>query len=609
MLAKCFLWSETPANAAIGTLVFWLCNLIVPLQLLAALDLAGLSSPLNLNHLFLCDALVFACVLTYWWRRAKVPATRVRGGISLRPWPLTPWHVTVGLLLILCVYVALAARMAFTYPDRYDAMAYHYPVALRWLQEGTLRINPGFNWHASMPGNVELLALLVMSPGRERLLGLVEWPGLVILALACRSLASRIGRSGLAVWPVVTTVLMIPMVAVQSTSGYVDLFCTALLFASLSLALDFFSPIQGENKSPRLGLLVVAGLGCGLAMGAKAVYWLYAGLLIVAVVFQVLRSARDRNPHRWRAVALFLAAAALPSVFWFARGIACTGNPLFPFSVRLGLLVLPGLRPSDMNPPNFYLNHVRHWAEWFIYPWMEWKSTPGMFGTNYTTDDGLGGAFATFVMPGVLFAGWLVRRRRPDLRVWLVALLVLAILWWFFLAKVLRYGLPLLVLAALLSAPFFEMLERRPARAYRFVYVLAFAITAFILMFAPVCTMAQTVRLRRWSRAAYYHYPAQIDALKPGSKVLNLAKETLNYPLAGKGLSNRVVPSWEVPPRLTPEFLRSRRIDYVVETMRTPSSMMVDRQPPVEGLRMHSQSNVPDGDQFVRWWIWSTEVP
>lgn len=399
---------------------------------------------------------------------------------------------------------------------------------------------------------------------------------------------------------------MIPMVAIQSAAGYVDLFGTALLFGSLTLALEYCDQLgNNQEGQARPALLFAAGLAAGLAVGTKPVFWLFAAALAFATFF--LLSWHGGRPSAWRRLALFLIAAAVPSVFWFARAAVCTGNPLYPFSLHVGSLSLPGVRPSDIAPPDYYLSSARHWAELFVYPWVEWKSSPGFLLTNYGPGYGLGGGFATFAMPGVIFAAWSARRRRPDLRLWLVSLALLLILWWFLLQKIVRFGLPIFVLAVILSAPFFEVLELRPTRLYRLVYVLAFTVTACILMFEPLYTMTQTVRNHLWTRAAYFGYPPIIDTLKPGSRVLNMGPETLNFALAGSRLTNQVIPSWERPPLLTADFLRSRHVDYIVEKLDGETTgAMVDKGPSVEGLEIYFKGSVIEGNKPVEWRIWST---
>jgi hypothetical protein len=606
LLTQRFLLSAKRTVAGIALLVYWLCLLIAPVQWLAALDLAGLRSFLRVSHLFLWSGLAFACALALGLLRTRRPPTSEQIEAVSQPRRSIPRHVALGLLIVLCTYATLSLRMAFSFPDAYDAVAYHYPVALRWLQEGTMRITDATSWRASLPGNVEILDLLVLSTGRDRLLGIVQWPAVVILLLACLQLGRRLRQSTASEWAVVTTALMIPMVAIQSAAGYVDLFGTALLFGALTLVLEYCDRLRNNQEGQaRPALLFAAGLAAGLAVGTKPVFWLFAAALVFTTFF--LLSRYGGRPSAWRRLALFLIAVAVPSIFWFARAAVCTGNPLYPFSLHLGSLSLPGVRPSDIAPPDYYLSSVRHWAELFVYPWTEWKSSPGFLLTNYGPGYGLGGGFATFAMPGVIFAAWLARRRRPDLRVWLFSLALLVILWWFLLQKIIRFGLPIFVLAVILSAPFFEVLELRPTRLYRLVYVMAFAVTACILVFEPLYTITQTVRNHLWARAAYCEYPPIIDTLKPGSRVLNMGPETLNFALAGSSLTNQVIPSWERPPLLTADFLRSRHVDYIVEKLDGETTgATVDKGPPVEGLEIYFKGRVIEGNKPVEWRIWST---
>jgi hypothetical protein len=605
LLVGRFLLPAKRTVAGIAVLVYWLCLLIGPVQLLAALDLGGLRSFLRVSYLFFWNGLAFAGALALWLLRKRHGPRNEQIEVVRQPRRPLPWHVVLGLLIVLCTYGILSLRAAFSFPDAYDAVAYHYPVALRWLQEGTMRITDATSWRASLPGNVEILDLLVLSTGRERLLGFVQWPSIVILLLACLQLARRLRESVASEWAVVTTVLMIPMVAIQSATGYVDLFGTALLFGSLTLVLESCDQIRNNKEGEvRPTLLIAAGFAVGLAVGTKPIFWLFAPLIFITFF---LLSWYGGRPSMWRRSALFLMAGAVPSVFWFARAVACTGNPLYPFSVHLGSLSLPGVRPSDITVPDYYLTTVRHWAELFIYPWVEWKSSTGFLLTNYSPGDGLGGGFATFVVPGVIFAAWSARRRRPDLRVWLLSLALLGILWWFLLQWVVRFGLPVFVLAAVLSAPFFEVLELRATRLYRLMYVLVFTVTAYIVMFEPLYMMTQTMRNHYWSRAAYLGYPPILDTLRPGSRVLNLGDETLNFALAGSRLANRVIPSWERPPLLTADFLRSRHIDYVVEKLAgEKTDSVVDMGPPVEGLEIYFKGSLMEGKKSIEWRIWST---
>ena len=605
LLTKSLLLPARRTVAGIGLLVFWLCALIVPVQWLALLEILGLTSFLRVNQLLAWSGLAFACALALYARTSRHPRSEQAESGSLPGRGLPP-HMALGVVIVLGVYGILAARMAFGAPDDWDAVAYHYPVALRWLQDGTMRITGTTNWHASLPGNVGILDLLVLSTGHERLLQTVQWPGVLILWLATWHLGRKLGGSAAAAWPVAATVLMCPMVARQSASGYVDLFGTALLFGSLTLVLEYCDELTHRGTAARRGLLLAAGLGCGLAVGAKPVFYFYAIALTANTAFLLFQLERRRQCV-WPSLAVFLAGAAIPSFFWFARAAVCTGNPFYPFSLHIGSLVLPGVRASEITSQDYYLENVRHWAELFVYPWTEWKRHTDYLLTNYTIDNGLGGGFATFAAPGVLFATWLAGRQRPDLRIWLINLGFLGLSWWFLLHKVVRFGLPMFVLAVVMSAPFFEVLERGATRLYRCLYVSAIAVTAAMIAFAPLHSIAQRWLHPEWGRAEYSGYPRVIDTLPPGSRILSLCDGTLNFALAGSRLANRVIPSWERPPVLTAGFLRSHHVDFVVETSTHESDdEATESGPPIEGLDIYFRESHPAGEKtVVEWRVWS----
>jgi len=430
--------------AWIGLLTLWLCAMILPVQWLALLDLFGMPVFLRSGHLLFWSGLAFLCALLSWLRRRNLRIDQSEE--HSEPPMRLPWHIRIGQLVVLGVYGILSLRMAFSFPDGWDTLAYHYPVALRWLQSGTMRMTSTTDWRLCM-GNVELLDVLGLSAGLQRSLGMLQWPGLFILLLACLYLGRRLSESEKPAWAVATTVLMVPMVAFQSISGYVDLFGTAALFASLALVLEY------SNQRKHNVLLIVAGLACGLSVGTKPVFWVYAAALFVGVFFALSWQDGRLSRNGWGSLSLFLAGCALSSGFWFIRSTMGTGNPLYPFAVHLGPISLPGY--TEITDGGYYMTSVRHWAEWFVHPWIEWKASPGFLLTNYTTDNGLGGAFATFAMPGVLFAAWLAARQRPSLRPWLAGLGLVAISWWFLLLKVGRFGLPLFVLAIIIGAPLF----------------------------------------------------------------------------------------------------------------------------------------------------------
>ncbi len=579
LLVRRFLPGNTLISA-IGFVLFWTCGALLSVQLIGFLNIIGLVPFLRPSHLLLVSAMGLAC--------SFVVSGRSPGAVGSRDSSAPiPRHVVLGLVCAAGIYGLLVLRILIAYPDAWDAVAYHYPVALRWLQDGTMKITTDTNWHASLPGNVEILEALVLLSGLPHLLGAVEWPAAALLLLASMAISRRFSSSKVPSYAVATTVALIPMVAKQTFSGYVDLFGVAGLFASLALVLEFH---ERSRDFTNRAMLVAAGIGCGIAVGVKPVFWFYALLLTVNVA-AILR-------NRWRDLGFYVAGAVLPCWFWFVRAAIATGNPLYPISLHIGPVILAGFPLSAMANDQAYLTSVRHAAEWFVYPWLEWKRAIVFPPENYTTGDGLGAAFATFVMPGLGFAAWLSWKRRPELRPWLFNLAIVAIAWWFLMRKFGRYGIAMFVLAAILATPLFELLEKHRSGLYRSIYVVAFAMTSLLLAVEPLSSVGQTLR-HHWDRADYFGYPAKLDSLPAGSRILNIAEETFNFSLSGKGLTNVVIPSWEKPALLTADYLRGQKIDYIVERVGT-----VDALPPAPGLELMLQDAKLDPAHI--WRIWRT---
>jgi hypothetical protein len=101
--------------------------------------------------------------------------------------------------------------------------------------------------------------------------------------------------------------------------------------------------------------LAVGGLAFGLALGSKYTFLPFAVVSVAAVGLSLValwgrgagesecrgefaRAVRARGAWRFALceTGIFVAALALPSVFWFAQNWIVTGNPFAPVLVKLG---------------------------------------------------------------------------------------------------------------------------------------------------------------------------------------------------------------------------------------------------------------------------------
>lgn len=571
--------------------VLWATLSIVPVQFMGALEIARLITRVSVFEVALWQLAVLAGVVTVSILY-RTPATYFVPEPAIATPDRLPFYLQLSAAILGGSYLLFAIDLFTSLPKGSDTLSYHIPLALRWLQEGSLRVPIDKVWEFSLPGNGEIIQMLALATGKQFLVPLGSWVASMVLAIAAYALAVRFsGGAKTPAWAAILVLFSIPMVEFQSFSGYVDIFGTAFLFAAVTLfgyrydsALAAVKP--GQARSLSLTALGVSALACGLSAGTKTTFLPYCALLCVAAICILWRERRIHKLPVALLACVMIIGILLPSAFWYVRDLRATGNPLYPMPVALGgHVIFPGYEEAASNAEKPLIDHppggaqefgdnkfVRRRTEWWIYPWTEWLRNAGDFRVVYGEGSGLGGAFATFVVVGVGFAvyrclgisgsGKVSGATRLTVLAWLLLLLV----WVFAMHRVLRFGLPLWAFACVLATPAIALSMKAYPRAAAVLFVGSMATTCAVSSLVPLHDLAGQVGSGGWSRAAIYAYPALIDELPAGTCILN---DTLlpekDFPLAGKRLTNKVVTAFEAPRELTPEFILSRNIDYVVQ--------------------------------------------
>ncbi len=590
--------------------------LLLPAQIVAALQLAGILSRMPESAWLAFQALLMAGAVLVHFRSNSLRPLSDRPSIAAQT-PGTdrlPRHLKIGIAVMAATLFLFVIRAFFAFPAGYDANAYHYLEALRWLQDGSLHMEKGTIWYFSLPGNGELLMMLTLAARHDRWLIWVTWPSTVLLILSFRYLCARPFALPRSFVPVTLTAISIPMVCYQTFSGYVDVMGVALLLGALALVLIFAEHATNREGKRAIWLLFVAGLSCGIASGTKPTFWPLVALLSIGIAIGLGRAMRWRNHVFITGLSLFLAGLIIPSAFWFCRAWYETGNPLYPMQVTIFGHTFAGFVAtgnSGIAPSEYAFEFVRRPIEWLVYPWTEWKRHSGYLLQSYSEVTGLGGMFATFTIPGVFYTLWLCFRRKGNyaLWAWLLGLLALLLVsWWFLYDKNLRYIVALPVLACLLTAPFFEVMESWRTRTYRVLFVAALAATCAVLVFEPVHAIASTLRSGDWSRSANYGYPERMDHLPPGAVLLNLASDSFDFPLAGKNLSTRVISPLEIASPVTREYLRKNHVEYIVQEFELLPGAQLAEPPPFPGLVLaYSRDTKLEDGTITRWLLWRVQ--
>jgi hypothetical protein len=573
-------------------IVLWVTLLVVPVQFLGALEISKLITRVTVSELALLQLAVLAGAVTLSFAyRPRVTDSAQASAIGTHE--RLPSYLKLSAAILGCSYLLFAIDLCTSFPKGSDALSYHIPLAVRWLQEGSLRVPMNKAWQFSLPGNGEIIQMLALATGKQFLIPLGSWVSSVVLAIAAYPLAVRFsGGMKAPAFAAILVLFSIPIFEFQTFSAYVDLFGTAFLFVAVTLFGHRYYPWIATEKTTQasslsLTALAVSALACGLSLGTKTTFLPYCVLFFGAAIYILWRERRIHNKPLALLSSVVVIGMLLPSAFWYVRDLQATGNPLYPTPISLGRhVIFPGYVSVMSNveelliddPPGGTAEHgdkkfVRHASEWWIYPWTEWLKSAGVFPIVYGEASGLGGAFAGFVVVGVGFVAYQflgtflgfnkTTSRTPTLLLlWLVLLLV----WVFAMHRVLRFGMPVWALACLLSAPAIALLTKAYPRASGVLFVCAISTTCAVSSLVPLHDLAGKLLSGRWSRSATYAYPAFIDNLPAGTCVLNdsLLPEK-DFALAGKSLTNKVITAFEAPRKLTPGFISSNNVDYIVQ--------------------------------------------
>ncbi|HEX6811738.1 MAG TPA: hypothetical protein VF384_08960 [Planctomycetota bacterium] len=267
------------------------------------------------------------------WSGPRPTATTSAAGSVLRAMQ----HAPAGVLAVILGAVLLLqlARALLLPPAAWDSLTYHMTLPALWVQHGGYcRWLAPDAWadYSQFPGNGELFtAFLVLPFHGDLLANLVNFPFLLLGGAAVHALARDLGASRHAGLLAAALWCFAPPSFAYLTTQYVDIQTAAQVIAAWLFTVRFLRTRAAVDGA-------LAGAGFGLAAGTKhlALVPLAIG---AAIVLLALARERFAGP-RWRGIAWFTLAAALASVPWYVRNWIETGNPVFPFEVRLGDAVL-----------------------------------------------------------------------------------------------------------------------------------------------------------------------------------------------------------------------------------------------------------------------------
>jgi hypothetical protein len=228
----------------------------------------------------------------------------------------------------------------FAPPLSTDALVYHLPTAVQWIQTGELGLFPTWYWNPAAtysPATTStFMAWLMLPSGDDVFVRFVQVPPLLwiycLAARLCRLLGC--GR-GVAALIGVAAATARPFFS-EATFPKDDLFVTAFFGAAvLSLA--------AENLRDRLGPWRV-GLAFGMVLACKYT------VLLACPLFLFMVDAPFRARWRLKHWLTALGTGAVLFAPWYVRNVVLTGNPLYPVDVKpFGVTIFQGMFGTERD--------------------------------------------------------------------------------------------------------------------------------------------------------------------------------------------------------------------------------------------------------------------
>jgi len=403
------------------------------------------------------NAAIAAPVAVLTLRRAALPRPRLdprrlwarsRSAVADHPW---------AALLVALAVTGLAWRGVLADalpPYGYDALTYHLPTVVTWIQEHEIVVSELSQIRARYPPAGELLFTWpVLFLDEIAYADTVQIGFAAAGALAVGGIARTAGLRRPAACVAGALFALTPVVLAQANTAYVD-----LVFAS-SLLLALYFIYRCATAQPSVPLLLLAGLAAAVVVGSKP-NGVIGGVVLAVAAGAVLGSQRRHLPvparSSTRMAVAFLAPVVLLGGWSYLRNWIEAGNPLWPARIELlGVRIFDGVPTDELvtDPPPDLTDGV------LPAPISSWAHDLDFWNAqSYLHNQQVGGLGPAWSWLGIVllvaFGVVAFRRQRRLLAVVLAPILVVTLLgpygWWA------RFTIPLVAVGAIAIAWFWQ---------------------------------------------------------------------------------------------------------------------------------------------------------
>ncbi len=258
--------------------------------------------------------------------KGEQPATDKGKNPPENVWSRLSLVLLSGALAVWFVYaVVLGTKHGF------DDLVYHTTIVAGWLVDQRITLDP-FTYQAYYPLNAEVLSSWFMLPYHTDAYASIT--ALYWALLSALSIVSIVySRTGSMERARLAAALFVCATGVHALDAYqgiirsfaaVDLAGPAMLLAAVAV----MSRPSSERAAPGVGEVFYLGLLAGFAVGVKVSFAPAALVLMVWVL--ALRYRRMSPSAAGSGLLVFAAGLLLTGIYWYARNLIVTGNPLFP---------------------------------------------------------------------------------------------------------------------------------------------------------------------------------------------------------------------------------------------------------------------------------------
>lgn len=407
-------------------------------------------------------------VWRFWPQRLSKLAPHIRQ-LPLQIRKLTRSSLIKWLVpLLLGSFIVLPILLLPLYPPTaFDGTMYHLPYAKVFVEQGALVFTPHLRYAVFPQANEMLftLALLFVDDILAQLIELLMFGNLLLALVAC---GARLWSARSGFWAA-SLLLGVPLVVWLGTVPYVDIGLT--LYTTLGVYAYLIYRRAGEPR-----WMALAGVLCGIGFGTKYLVLPVAAMIGIDALVDALRR------RAWRGLLLFVLLATLVAAPWAARNYYYTGNPIFPvLHSRIGPLI-GGEAWSDVYEQEIFEDLSRKWKGKGIGTLLEIPSRLTIPLTGEVADRiAAFNSILLLVLVPVLIAG-----AARDLLIHRLLLYGgMYLLFWFLLARDIRFVIPALPFLFLAAAGSMELLWRMLVRRLSARALFAGALLAAVVAASP----------------------------------------------------------------------------------------------------------------------------